>query len=104
MARCFQLTALRVMVGDGRIAFKCYFFSPVWFPCAHYAGDNEFLILILLLAIFPVILCFIKSLKNSYKVKYFMGELKRKYLFLQFQIISKVKNCKYPVFLYRRPS
>lgn len=78
MTRCFQLTAFRVTVGDGRITFKCYFSSPVWFPCAHYTGDNEFLILILLLAISPVILWFIKCLKNSCKVKYFMGELERK--------------------------
>lgn len=80
MTHCFQLTALMVTVGDGRITFKCYIFSPVWFPYAHYAGDNEFLILILLLAISPVILWFIKCFKNSYKVKYFMGGLKRKYL------------------------
>lgn len=79
MTRCFQSTALRVTVGDGRITFKCCFFSPIWFPCAHYAGDNEFLILILLLAISPVILWFINCFKNSYKVKYFMGELEGKY-------------------------
>lgn len=80
MTRCFHLTAFRITVGDGRVTFKCYFFSSVWFPCAHYAGDNEFLILILLLAISSVILWFIKCFKNSYKVKYFMGELERKYM------------------------
>lgn len=79
------------MVGHRRITFKCYFFTPVWFLCAHYAGDNEFLILILLLAISPVILWLIKCFKNSYKVKYFMGELERKYMSIP-TITNYMKN------------